>query len=94
MIDENINNARNFLFSVLEDKSTPKRAKELAGKMLALIGFARSNVEDLLLLVSIIDKTGLDIDIRSDIESLVSAQLSPAAGGGQAKSAGSALKSV
>ncbi len=78
MIEANINDARNFLISVVEDKASNPRAVELATKMIALIGFARSNIEDLLILTNLLDREDLNIDLRSDLEALVKTAASTA----------------
>ena len=56
MIDSNLNDARSFLVSIIEEKSSSKRATELAFKILLLLGIVRSNVEDLLIVSTLLDK--------------------------------------
>lgn len=55
MIDSNLNDARGFLVSLIEDGSN-KRAVDLAFKILLLLGIVRSNVEDLLIVATLLDK--------------------------------------
>ena len=66
MIDSNLNDARTFLVSIIEEQgqATPKRAIELAFKIIFLLGIVRSNVEDLLLVATLIEKYGAEIDLR------------------------------
>lgn len=56
MIDSNLNDARGFLVSIIEDKSSVQRAVELSFKILVHLGVVRSNVEDLLLVSTLLDK--------------------------------------
>ena len=56
MIDANLNDARTFLVSLIEDMSSSDRAVELAYKIILLIGIARSNIEDLLIVATLLDK--------------------------------------
>ncbi len=56
MIDSNLNDARGFLVTIVEDSSSQPRAVELAFKILLLLGVVRSNVEDLLLVATLLDK--------------------------------------
>lgn len=56
MIDANLNDARSFLVSIIEDKVSVKRAVELAFKILLLLGIVRSNVEDLILVSTLLNK--------------------------------------
>ena len=56
MIDSNLNDARGFLVSIIEDKNSVKRAVELSFKILVHLGVVRSNVEDLLLVSTLLDK--------------------------------------
>ena len=65
MIDSNLNDARGFLISIIEDASyTNNRAVELAFKILVLLGVVRSNVEDLLLVSTLLDKHNIKVDLR------------------------------
>jgi hypothetical protein len=70
MIDSNLNDARTFLVSIIEDQnaSTPKRAVELAFKIIFLLGIVRSNVEDLLLVATLINTHGAEIDLRQEFD--------------------------
>jgi hypothetical protein len=56
MIDSNLNDARSFLVGIIEDKSSAKRAVELSYKIIFLLGVARSNVEDFMLVSTLLDK--------------------------------------
>jgi len=50
IIDSNLNDARAFLLTILNEKdSAPARAVELAAKIILLIAIARSNAEDFLI---------------------------------------------
>lgn len=70
MIDSNLNDARSFLVSIIEDKSSVPRAVELAFKILLLLGVVRSNVEDLLLVSTLLDKHNAQVDLRQELELL------------------------
>jgi hypothetical protein len=55
--DQSINEARTFLTSILEDqKQTDMKVKEIALKLLLVIGIMRANVEDLTLAINIMDQ--------------------------------------
>jgi hypothetical protein len=69
-IDANLNEARAFLLSVLEDPTSSPKAVELAGKTIFLLGLARSSVEDLLLTASHLDKDKLSIDLREELQKI------------------------
>jgi len=56
MIDANLNDARQFLVSIIEDMQSADRAVELAYKIILLMGIARSNVEDLLVVATLLEK--------------------------------------
>lgn len=70
MIDANLNDARGFLVSIIEDPSAPQRALELSFKIILLLGVVRSNVEDLLLVATLLDKLVQQIDLRPELEVL------------------------
>lgn len=70
MIDSNLNDARSFLVSIIEDKASVKRAVELAFKIILLLGIVRSNVEDLLLVATLLDKHNAEVDLRMELELL------------------------
>lgn len=70
MIDSNLNDARSFIVSLIEEgaaagkgKANP-RAMELAFKILLLLGIVRSNVEDLLLVATLLEKHAISVDLR------------------------------
>ena len=69
MLDANLNEARAFLLSVIDDSKSPPRAIDLAGKTIFLLGMARSCVEDLLLTASHLDKD-LSLDLRPELEKI------------------------
>jgi hypothetical protein len=68
MIDQNINEARSFLNSIVQDASSPQRAIELASKIIFQFSLARTNVEDILVTASILDR--VQVDLRSDFEAI------------------------
>jgi hypothetical protein len=70
MIDSNLNDARSFLVSIIEDKNANKRAVELAVKIIFLLGVVRSNVEDLLLVATLLDKFKVEVDLRQEMDLL------------------------
>lgn len=71
MIDSNLNEARTFLLSIIQDgEGSPKRALELSAKLILLIAIARSNVEDLLIVISLLDKDDFQVDLRPELELL------------------------
>lgn len=53
-LDINLNEAREFLLELIRDKATTERMTLLAHKIILLIGVARSSVEDLLVLCSVL----------------------------------------
>jgi hypothetical protein len=77
MIDSNLNDARSFLVSLIEEGLSKsdgnKRATELAFKILLLLGIVRSNVEDLLMAATLLDrlKDGVTVDLRIELEILL-----------------------
>lgn len=70
MIDSNLNDARSFLVNIIEDAQSAKRAVELAYKILLLLGIVRSNVEDLLLVSTLLMKYNAQVDLRQELELL------------------------
>ena len=70
MIDSNLNDARNFLVTVIEDKDSTKRAVELAFKIILLLGVVRANVEDFLIVSTLLDKHNSNVDLRQELEFL------------------------
>jgi hypothetical protein len=72
MIDSNLNDARSFLVGIIEENSqnTPPRAVELAFKIIFLLGVVRSNVEDLLIVATLLDKYNLPVDLRQEFDLL------------------------
>ena len=72
MIDSNLNDARSFLVSIIEDPTiTDKRAIELAFKIILLLGVVRSNVEDLIIVATLLDKHSARVDLRSELIDMV-----------------------
>ena len=78
MIDSNLNDARSFLVSLIEEglaskEGGNKRATELAFKILLLLGIVRSNVEDLLMAATLLDrvKDNQAVDLRIELEILL-----------------------
>lgn len=54
MIDQNLNDARTFLVSIILDKTSDARTRELSMKLIFLLGLARSNVEDFLIVAQLL----------------------------------------
>lgn len=73
MIDSNLNDARTFLVSLIEEgaSSGNKRAVELSFKILLLLGIVRANVEDLLLVATLLDKYKTPVDLRPELDLLL-----------------------
>jgi len=67
MIDQNINDARNFMVDICEDKKTPPRGVELAYKIILLMGNIRANVEDFLIVATLLDKHNPNVDLREEL---------------------------
>lgn len=70
MIDSNLNDARTFLISIIEDKASAQRATELAFKIIFLLGIVRSNVEDFIIVCTLLDKHNAQVDLRQELELL------------------------
>lgn len=70
MIDSNLNDARSFLVNIIEDSSSNKRAVELAYKILLLLGIVRSNVEDMLMVSTLLMKHNAQVDLIQELELL------------------------
>jgi len=71
MIDSNLNDARDFLVSIITQGTSSKRGIELAFKILLLLGIVRSNVEDLLIVATLLEESKESIDIRDELEILI-----------------------
>ena len=76
MIDSNLNDARSFLVTLIEESAAQGtlngRATDLAFKILLLLGIVRSNVEDLLIVATLLDKYKLTtIDLRQELDALL-----------------------
>ncbi len=66
--DQSMNEAREFLNQIVDDlKQTDKKVKELALRMILVIGIIRSNVEDFVLAINLIEKYKFEIDISEEI---------------------------
>jgi hypothetical protein len=66
--DQSINEARGFLNQILIDpKQTDIKVKELALKLILVIGIMRANVEDLVLAVNIMEEHKFEFDISEEI---------------------------
>jgi hypothetical protein len=70
MIDANLNEARTFLLSIIEDTTSVQRAIELSVKMIFLLGLARSSIEDFLIVINLLDNENLKVDLREEIQLL------------------------
>jgi len=70
MIDANLNEARTFLLSIIEDSTSVQRAVELSVKMIFLLGLARSSIEDFLIVINLLDNENLKVDLREEIQLL------------------------
>ena len=78
MIDANMNEARAFLISIIDEYYTEgnnqdpikNQILELIFKNIILMGIVRSNVEDLLLVATLLDKYNIKIDLREEMEIL------------------------
>lgn len=56
--------------SIIDDKNSAQRAVELAYKIIFLLGVARSNVEDFILVSTLLDKHNSQVDLRHELELL------------------------
>lgn len=68
--DHSLNEARDFLVSLVEDASWDNKLVELAYKLIIRIGLARSNPEDFLVVVNLLNKHTFDhsdISLRNEI---------------------------
>jgi hypothetical protein len=81
MIDSNLNDARSFLVGIIEEKGSIPRAIELAFKIILLLGIVRSNVEDFLLVATLLDKHSGSVDLREELEIIKDDASSSAASG-------------
>ena len=70
MIDQNLNDARSFLVSIIEDPKSDQRSIELSFKIILLLGLVRSNVEDFLLVATLLDQQKGQVDLRAELELL------------------------
>ena len=88
MIDSNLNDARDFLVSIIKGHGQGnKRGVELAFKILLLLGIVRSNVEDLLIVATLLEETKEVIDLRPELDILIKS-------GGSASSEDSVVKKL
>ena len=66
--DQCINEAREFLNSILEDSGqTDIKIKEIALRLILVIGIMRANVEDFVLAINIMEKHKYQFDISEEI---------------------------
>jgi len=66
--DQTINEARLFLNQILDDSTqTDQKVKELALKLILVIGIMRANVEDFVLAINLIEKHKFQFDISEEI---------------------------
>jgi hypothetical protein len=76
MIDSNLNDARQFLVSLIEEAAAhgqlATRGVELAFKIILLLGIVRSNVEDFLIVATLLDKHKVtSVDLRQELDYLL-----------------------
>lgn len=71
MIDSNLNDARQFLVSIIEEGASGPRATELAFKIIVLLGIVRSNVEDFLIVATLLEKKAGSVDLRQELDLLL-----------------------
>ena len=71
MIDSNLNDARDFLVSIINQGTSSKRGIELAFKIILLLGIVRSNVEDLLIVATLLEQTKEPVDVRTELDLLI-----------------------
>lgn len=73
MLDHNLNDAREFLIGIIKDQNNPKRTIELSFKILMILGQVRSNVEDLLIVATLLEKFGKEqVDLSIDFHNFKS----------------------
>jgi hypothetical protein len=66
--DQTVNEARGFLSDILDDPNqSDTRVKELALKLILVIGIMRANIEDFVLAINLIEKHRFDFDISEEI---------------------------
>ena len=66
--DQSVNEARSFLTQILEDeKQADLEVKQIALKLILVIGIMRANVEDLTLAINLIEKQKFKFDISEEI---------------------------
>jgi hypothetical protein len=66
--DQTVNEARVFLSDILDDPNqSDTRVKELALKLILVIGIMRANIEDFVLAINLIEKHRFDFDISDEI---------------------------
>jgi hypothetical protein len=70
VLDASLNDARAFLLELASDSGTDRRAVVLAYKVLLMLGLARSSVEDLLVLCSLLREKGQHVDLRDELKIL------------------------
>jgi len=71
ILDAQLNHARVFLVDLIQDKATEMKVVTLACKVLLMLGLARSNVEDFLILSALLSKPRtFTIDLRDELKIL------------------------
>jgi hypothetical protein len=74
-LDSCLNDGRKYLVQLA--KSEMKKVRELACKVILMLGLARENVEDFLVLISLIKELaekGVSVDLRDELMLLEQAQ--------------------
>jgi len=69
-LDASLNEARAFLVELIDDQGSSGRLVTLAHKVILAMGLARSNVEDLLVLCSLLSRPKADVDLRDELQFL------------------------
>jgi len=71
VLDASLNDARAFLLELIYESGTDRRVVALAYKVVLMLGLARSSVEDLLLLCSLLkEQQPSDVDLRDELKIL------------------------
>ena len=99
MIDSNLNDARQFLVTIIEEgakssseEPSKKRAIELSFKIILLLGIVRSNVEDFLLVATLLDKYKVQVDLRQELDALLKDSTTQAESAGPEDAGSQSLK--
>ena len=62
-----MNEARSFLQEIFEDGNQAKETREIALKMIVVIGVLRANSEDYFLAINLMEKHKFDCDLSEEI---------------------------